>query len=304
MKDFVELLKQFRQIILLGPPGTGKTWLAKRIVAYMLEIPLEEVDKDYKLSQFYKARFSNLKTDDISLSKGVWEIVQFHPSYRYEDFVKVKEVSQNTTKTVNKIFAKMADEALCNLDRKYILIIDEINRANLASVLGELIYALEYRGKPVYSIHDIEGTSSLIIPENLYIIGTMNTADRSIGYIDHGIKRRFACVSVLPDKSQIEAYYDKSTGKDNTRQCAKRLYELVERIFEYYTSDFFCKNNVQIGHTYFLAKSLKELKNRFLYQVLPILKDYYNNGILIKNPEKFKSEFENIFCELKDDTSS
>ena len=168
-------------------------------------------------------------------------------------------------------------------------------------MLGELIYALEYRGKPLYSIYDVEGTNSLIIPENLYIIGTMNTADLSIGHIDYGVKRRFAFIPVLPDKRQIESYYDKSTNKDNTKQCAKKLYELVERIFEYYTSDYFCKNNVQIGHTYFFARSLKELKNRFIYQVLPILKDYYNDGILIKNPEKFKAEFENIFCELKDD---
>src|SRR5690606_14650101 len=82
--------------------------------------------------------------------------------------------------------------------KNYVLIIDEINRANLSSVLGELIYALEYRGEEVQSMYAVDGSNKLILPPNLYIIGTMNTADRSVGHIDYAIKRRFAFVDVLP----------------------------------------------------------------------------------------------------------
>ena len=76
--------------------------------------------------------------------------------------------------------------------------IDEINRANLSSVLGELIYALEYRGEAVESMYEVEGSNKIILPPNLYIIGTMNTADRSVSQIDYAIRRRFAFVDVLP----------------------------------------------------------------------------------------------------------
>src|SRR5690606_7139407 len=85
----------------------------------------------------------------------------------------------------------------------YVLIIDEINRANLPAVLGELIYALEYRGEGVDSMYDLDGDTSIILPPNLYIIGTMNTADRSVGHIDYAIRRRFAFVEVLPSAEVI-----------------------------------------------------------------------------------------------------
>ena len=86
-----------------------------------------------------------------------------------------------------------------NIPQKdYILVIDEINRANLSSVLGELIYALEYRGEAVESMYEVEGSNKIILPPNLYIIGTMNTADRSVSQIDYAIRRRFAFVDVLP----------------------------------------------------------------------------------------------------------
>src|SRR5690606_7974702 len=116
----------------------------------------------------------------------------------------------------NRSFAEFAQNAFDNPSANYVLIIDEINRANLSSVLGELIYALEYRYyfnntiddqleatvKSIYGVsYEEKGTEpsyDLILPENLYIIGTMNTADRSVGHIDYAVRRRFAFVNVLP----------------------------------------------------------------------------------------------------------
>ena len=157
------------------------------------------------------------------------KIVQFHPSYTYEDFVRGIVAKPNPEggggvfyEAIEKTVGKFAKEAYENYNlsllensnipaqicektglKNYVLVIDEINRANLSSVLGELIYALEYRGKAVESMYEVEEdgakSNKLVLPPNLYIIGTMNTADRSVGHIDYAIRRRFAFVNVLPE---------------------------------------------------------------------------------------------------------
>jgi 5-methylcytosine-specific restriction endonuclease McrBC GTP-binding regulatory subunit McrB len=166
----------------------------------------------------------------------------------------------------------------------YVLIIDEINRANLPSVLGELIYALEYRNESVQSIYAIDGDNSLVLPDNLYIIGTMNTADRSVGHIDYAIKRRFAFVDVLPKIEVIK------------NEMAKKLFGLVSALFVkedntnsgHLASDFDYKD-VQLGHSYFILKEgsvedqIEELNMRVNYEILPILNEYIKDGILLES---------------------
>ena len=129
--------------------------------------------------------------------------------------------------------------------KPYVLIIDEINRANLSAVLGELIYALEYRGEAVQSMYVIEGENNLILPPNLYIIGTMNTADRSVGHIDYAIRRRFAFVNILP--------------KDLTNELGDQfdsvLFAKVTDLFNTNLSPEFKKEDVQLGHSYFITKN-------------------------------------------------
>lgn len=151
-------------------------------------------------------------------------------------------------------------------EKKYILIIDEINRANLPSVLGELIYALEYRNEAVESMYAKDEDRKITLPNNLYIIGTMNTADRSVGHIDYAIRRRFAFVNMLPDKSVIQ----------NTK--AITLFENVEKIFTDHISDDFQQDDVQLGHSYFLGDEDK-LQMRLDYEIKPILKEYLKDGI-------------------------
>jgi 5-methylcytosine-specific restriction protein B len=162
--------------------------------------------------------------------------------------------------------------------KNYILVIDEINRANLSSVLGELIYALEYRGEAVESMYDVDG-KELILPPNLYIIGTMNTADRSVGHIDYAIRRRFAFVNVLPEKlDEDDKIYFNANG-----------YEAVEKLFvKNFISSEFEINDVQIGHSYFIAKK-DDAKNeterdaifkmKMEYEIKPILREYLKDGI-------------------------
>jgi len=183
-------------------------------------------------------------------------------------------------KVENKILAEFAKKAIDNPNGNYFLIIDEINRANLPSVLGELIYALEYRGESVESMYEYENTLDIKLPKNLYIIGTMNTADRSVGHIDYAIRRRFAFYDVLPSKKVI------------TFQKATKLFESIEKLFKgdnaQISSDFDA-NDVQLGHSYFLPSQkdiseedfYKELSIKLKYEIKPILYEYIKDGVLL-----------------------
>ncbi|MFZ0599020.1 MAG: AAA family ATPase, partial [Flavobacterium sp.] len=194
ISEYIDILENKKQIILQGPPGTGKTFTAKKIAEQLLG----------------------------TLNPLQYRIIQFHPSYSYEDFVRgintnviqTQTGSQLVYETKNKVFAEIArlayESKAQGNDKKFVLIIDEINRANLASVLGELIYGLEYRNKTINSMYDINNDFSIIIPDNLYLIGTMNTADRSVGHIDYAIRRRFAFIDILPNPDVIDYPNSKS----------------------------------------------------------------------------------------------
>ena len=211
------------------------------------------------------------------------EFVQFHPSYNYEDFVRgIKAETENNQikyKEVDKIFSKMCKTAGDDPDSDYYLIIDEINRANVATVLGELLYALEYRDEPVTTTYaSDDGDKSLTVPNNLYIIGTMNSSDRSIGHIDYAVRRRFAFIPCLPDRTVIS---DNNLG--GVKDSSLEFFDLVAELFTTILSKDYHKEDVQIGHTYFLAKTAEELQVKMQYQVVPLLKEYLRDGILTDN---------------------
>lgn len=262
LNNHAELLRRKFQIILQGAPGTGKTREAMRIARYIVT-----------------GNETEPKIDDI---KDQVELIQFHPAYAYEDFVRgiVATTNDDSSNAIryevqNKILADFACKAQKEYPKPYVLIIDEINRANLPAVLGELIYALEYRGKPVNSMYALEGNNrEIILPENLYIIGTMNTADRSIGHIDYAIRRRFAFVSIPAKKEAI-----------NTEK-GKQLFEKVNNIVINNLSLEFDASDIQIGHSYFIVKnestSEEELKIKLEYEIKPILREYIKDGILKK----------------------
>lgn len=258
------------------------------------------VGNDYLIYNFpqrqdikYKLLFSdiekvfNKKTDikiPIDLRDREKELqLEMKGKYPYYFMIleKLKNISSNLPSKETKV------EKLKN----YILIIDEINRANLSSVLGELIYALEYRGEAVESMYDVNG-NDLILPQNFYIIGTMNTADRSVGHIDYAIRRRFAFVNVLPkDLSNEEVVFD------------NQLFLAVKSLFttdDYKThsvnlSKEFDPKDVALGHSYFIQQYEKDEKGkedktkpidfqmRLEYEIKPILLEYVKDGILIGN---------------------
>ncbi|WP_294248735.1 AAA family ATPase [uncultured Chryseobacterium sp.] len=178
----------------------------------------------------------------------------------------------------------------------FVLIIDEINRANLSSVLGELIYALEYRGEEVDSMYLVDDSltkNKIVLPPNLYIIGTMNTADRSVGHIDYAIRRRFAFVEVLPKELED----DKIIFHQDWFRKVSELF--IENYDEYIAdekvalkraktlSGEFRPEDVWIGHSYFIQKKLEngnlepdDFRIRVDYEIKPILLEYVKDGVL------------------------
>ena len=183
--------------------------------------------------------------------------------------------------------------------KNYVLIIDEINRANLSSVLGELIYALEYRGESVESMYAIAGDNKLILPPNLYIIGTMNTADRSVGHIDYAIRRRFAFVDIPPKDLSSDL------GTDFMHEYYNKIYNLFYNKEVDCLSSEFEPGQVCLGHSYFIQQYKKDAdgKNtaekfdfslRLKYEIVPILEEYVRDGVLRDN-----EQVRNTIAELK-----
>lgn len=407
MRNIIKVLEGKKQIILQGPPGSGKTYAAKDIAE---KIIFDEISEDKK------------EQKQLLESSDQFKLIQFHPAYSYEDFVRGIVAKTNGTqieyKTENKLFAKFAEEAYNNWkasqepkekvareiwvsntlddfkdyiseeiedqdgklkitkkayihrvtensiryradaweidngvpvtdivkmyladttttrqikdnpeltksakslsnywliilelfkkyikdnkieqpdtittinEKKYILIIDEINRANLPAVLGELIYALEYRGENVESMYETEEDGNkLIIPPNLYIIGTMNNSDRSVGHIDYAIRRRFAFIDVLPKALEIENFQ-----LDLFKQVAAlfiknydgyAINNAVPLEISEHLSEEFRPEDVWLGHSYFI-KGDGDFELRKKYEIIPILKEYVKDGILKQSAE-------------------
>ena len=169
LEEVATLLDEKKQVIFQGPPGTGKTYVARALARH------------------------------LAGSEGRVTFVQFHPSYAYEDFVQgFRPVQLNDGQAGFELrdgpLLRAAERAEDEQDADHYLIIDEINRANLGKVLGELYFLLEYRDKGIRLQYSNESDEPFSLPENLYIIGTMNTADRSIALVDLALRRRFSFV--------------------------------------------------------------------------------------------------------------
>ena len=167
----------------------------------------------------------------------------------------------------------------------FILIIDEINRGNVSKIFGELITLLE-ADKRIGSMHPINvrlpySKEPFSVPPNIYLIGTMNTTDRSVGTIDYAVRRRFAFITLKSEKSAIEKFYDNvPNGTDAVlKNKALELFNTVKTFIKEnkIEQDF---DDLMPGHSYFMAKSATELKQKFTYEVLPLLHEYHKDGLL------------------------
>jgi 5-methylcytosine-specific restriction protein B len=236
LQAWVHALNRKKQAILYGPPGTGKTFVAQHLTRHLL-----------------------------SGGDGFSALVQFHPAYTYEDFIQGIRPQQGKHggldyPLVSGRFLKFCEQARTRQDT-CVLIIDEINRANLAQVFGELMYLLEYRDQAV----DLAGGKPFSIPENVRIIGTMNTADRSIALVDHALRRRFAFLPLYPDMNILRRYH---------AQAGVAIESLI-RLIEEVNAEI---NDPQysIGTSFFLDRDLKtNLEAIWRMEIEPYLQEYF-----------------------------
>lgn len=237
LERWIRAIHRKGQAIIYGPPGTGKTYVAERLAKHL-----------------------------IAGGKGRKELVQFHPAYAYEDFIQGIRPETRADGSLNYTmapgrFLEFCRKAEASADT-HVLIIDEINRANLSRVFGELMYLLEYRDQEV----PLAGGGALRIPKNVRIIGTMNTADRSIALVDHALRRRFAFLDLFPDYEVLRRFHADSADLE-IELLVKILADINNQIND---------PHYALGISYFLRKDLStQLEDIWKMEIEPYLEEYF-----------------------------
>lgn len=235
------VLRRKRQFVLQGPPGTGKTWLALHFAEY------------------------------FAGHKDRVRVVQFHPSYAYEDFVEgirartvdVAGRAEIEYVVASGVFRELCEEAKRVPERSFVLVVDEINRGSVARIFGELLFLLEYRKRDVVLPYS---KRVFRVPTNIYVIGTMNTADRSIALVDFALRRRFCFIDMAPQRAVLERWL--SARKAPLLQVTLDLFDMVWKAIP--NADY------RIGTSFFMehhtAVSLRDL---WELELKPYLREFH-----------------------------
>lgn len=242
----VGALRRKKNIILQGAPGVGKTYAAKRLA------------------------YSMIGEKNIDRVK----MVQFHQSYSYEDFIMGFRPVQEGFELHTGIFYDFCKTAEVDTDNDYFFIIDEINRGNISKIFGEVFMLVE-GDKRDYPIDLVYKDELFSIPKNLYIIGMMNTADRSLAMLDYALRRRFAFFDFAP-AFEVDSFKEYCREKNNHKYDL--LIETVMQLNEEITDDESLGEGFRIGHSYFITK--EEITDEFLqgtveFELIPLLKEYW-----------------------------
>lgn len=247
-KDLKDILLSYKQLILTGVPGVGKSYFIRE---------LEEFDLFF---------------------------VQFHQNYTYQDFIAGKTIVNGKVESTKGDLIKAIEQAntIKPQGGKLLLVLDEINRGNISSIFGELMYMLDRNGNSIKisAFNDME----LTLPDNLYILGTMNSSDRSIAIIDYALRRRFPFVKLLPDHDLVNSNV---SMRDSENKEFNQLGDFLA-ILNIKIANYFNNSDYQFGHAIFLKENYKNKENQFViseiqllyiifYEMIPMLIEY-NNG--------------------------
>lgn len=247
LRETLDLIERRKQVILYGPPGTGKTFLAQALSKHV--------------------------TDGTD---GETTIVQFHPTYSYEDFFEgfrpvANDDSGNLAFSLRKgPLRRLADSAAANPEANYFLVIDEINRGNIAKVFGELYFLLEYRDSEISLLYSDE---PFTLSSNIFVIGTMNTADRSIAMLDAAMRRRFAFIELHPERDPVR---DVLAGWAATKGLQDDRVDLLTRL-----NAAIADHDAKVGPS-FLMRDLDAngLADVWRYEIVPLLAEHhYGDGV-------------------------
>ncbi|WP_418345534.1 McrB family protein [Rhodococcus pyridinivorans] len=244
LQECVELLRDRPQLIFYGPPGTGKTFIAKELARHL-------------------AGESNVK------------LVQFHPAYSYEDFFEGYRPAQHGAGQVGfelrpGPLRTLVDRAVENPDAVYVLVIDEINRGNLAKIFGELYFLLEYRNESIDLLYGSGDSEPFMLPRNVIVIGTMNTADRSIALVDAAMRRRFAFLPLHPSEEPTSGILRSWLHNHGHPMEAADLLDELNALID--DEDF------KIGPSYFMRPAVfapHGLERAWKYNILPLLEEFH-----------------------------
>ena len=254
--------------ILFGPPGTGKTWEAVSHAVAIMDGKAPEDLAQAKDRRAVKARFTELRKEERV------EFVTFHQNYAYEDFMEgigpVLEGNDLRYEIRHGVFKRISSHAREHPGKRHVLIIDEINRGNIAKIFGELITLIEPSkrsgGEDEAVVTLPYSQDSFSVPGNLYLVGTMNTADRGIALLDTALRRRFDFIEKMPDVSFVETNIEGVDGQAMLKAMNERITACLDR-------------EHQIGHTYLIGvkaiDGIDGLAEVFQRRILPLLQEYF-----------------------------
>ncbi len=242
LRELIWLLRDKKGLVLYGPPGTGKTFIARRIAAFM--------QPDPKLRA----------------------LVQLHPSYGYEDFFegyRPAATSRDGALTLERTDGplRLLHAAVERAGKDGVLVLDEMNRANLPKVFGELFFALEYRKEAVRLMYD--PTEAFVLGDRLLVLGTMNTADRSIAVLDQALRRRFHFVPLFPGQPIVDGIFERFLAKKPTMRW---LSEVLA-----HANELLGDPNVAIGPSHFMREDLNEeiAARVWRHSVMPTIEEHF-----------------------------
>lgn len=266
-EKIISILKRKKNIILQGPPGVGKTFIARKLA--------------YQIMGY---------ENDSQI-----EVVQFHQSYSYEDFIQGLRINESGTNLRNGIFYEFCQKAHTHKDRDFFIIIDEINRGNLSKIFGELLMLIEadkrkssFATKLTYA-EDEEDT--FFVPPNLHIIGTMNTADRSLSIIDYALRRRFAFISLEPKFEDEFSKFLESQGVSDAMR--KHIHSSIIKVNEVIKEDL--NEGFRIGHSYFCTFNNNQSEDEWFqetidYEIIPLLEEiWFDNSDQVEKMKELLS---------------